>query len=560
MKYKILLLLIILLGAFFRFYDLNWDQNQHLHPDERFLTMVGNSMKVPQDFSQYLNPQISTYNPTNVGYSYFVYGTFPLLINKTIAIVNSNDTYDNFTLQGRFLSALADLLIIFFLFRTVSLLEKNYALSPTIKYWVSFFYAISVLPIQLSHFFAVDTFLNLFMLASFYFGLHYALYYKWKHIALSALFFGFALASKVTAVFLIPLLLFLILRTDRIKKMHVKNIIDFRFLLSIVLFFFIFYVTLRLADPYIFRDNNFLNPSLNTTFMTNLQSLKSFEGKDTWYPPAIQWINKPPVFFSLANFAIFGIGIPYFICVLIGTIYLLVKKRNAMFLSIVGWTLLFFIYQSVQFVKTMRYFIFLYPFFAILAGIGFYKLSVLLKRYAHRWYRMLIILCVGTILFWPLAFFSIYTREQSRVKASEWIYQNIPNNSTILTEYWDDALPLGIKEENNKVFQNLQLPVFDPDTQQKWQKINNFLSRGDYLILSSNRGWGSISTVPEKYPKMKKFYEDLFDNKLSYKKIKEFTSYPSFSYLGIPLSLPDQWADEAFTVYDHPKVMIFKKI
>jgi len=39
------------------------------------------------------------------------------------------------------------------------------------KYWAAFIYAIAVLPIQLSHFFAVDTFLNTFALMSVYFML-----------------------------------------------------------------------------------------------------------------------------------------------------------------------------------------------------------------------------------------------------------------------------------------------------------------------------------------------------------------------------------------------------
>ena len=33
------LILVLLAGAFFRFSGLNWDENYHLHPDERFLTI-----------------------------------------------------------------------------------------------------------------------------------------------------------------------------------------------------------------------------------------------------------------------------------------------------------------------------------------------------------------------------------------------------------------------------------------------------------------------------------------------------------------------------------------
>ena len=39
------LILVIAGGAYFRFVGINWDDNYHLHPDERFLTMVETSLK-----------------------------------------------------------------------------------------------------------------------------------------------------------------------------------------------------------------------------------------------------------------------------------------------------------------------------------------------------------------------------------------------------------------------------------------------------------------------------------------------------------------------------------
>jgi len=73
---KLYFFLIILIGVLFRFNHLNWDQGFHLHPDERFLTMVGNAIHLPKSFSDYLNPKISSFNPANVGFKFFVYGTF----------------------------------------------------------------------------------------------------------------------------------------------------------------------------------------------------------------------------------------------------------------------------------------------------------------------------------------------------------------------------------------------------------------------------------------------------------------------------------------------------
>lgn len=543
-KYNIYLIAILTLGAIFRFYGINWDQGFHLHPDERFLTMVGNAMKLPNTFFEYFDPKISPFNPANIGYTFFVYGTLPLVLNKLVALILQNDTYNEFTLQGRFLSGLVDLIIIIFLFKTVELLEKHHSLHRNIKYFASFFYAIAVLPIQLSHFFAVDTFLNLFMFASFYFILKFSYERRVSPLMLSSALLGCAFASKITAFFILPLHLIFI-------KKGASNLINFVKYLS--LFFAILYLSLQIADPYLFENKNFLDPTINNMFVENIRTLKSWEGKEVWYPPSVQWISKPPILFSLINLAIFGLGIPSFIFSIFGIFSFARRFLKTALIVLPLWVLLFFLFQSLQFAQAMRYFIFLYPFIAIFAAIGFNYVTGYVTRYVT-------FILIGSILLWPLAFVSIYVNKHSRVVASEWIYQNLEDQSIILGEHWDDPLPLSVTNTYQKTFTVKLLPVFDQDTPEKWKTMHELLDQGNYLILSSNRGWGSIPTVPDKYPLMSKFYKDLFDGKLPYKKIKEFTSYPKFSTLNSQFSIPDDWADESFTVYDHPRVIIFKKI
>ena len=182
MKSKIILTGIILLALFLRFQNINWDSGFHLHPDERFLTMVGNAIKIPNSVEQYFNPDTSPLNPPNVGFSFFVYGAFPIILNKIIALLFGNDTYGAFTLQGRILSGLADMMVLFLVFKTAELLFVETGHAPSLyknktrnnlPLLAAFFYAIAVLPIQLSHFFTTDSFLNLFMFASFYFALRF---------------------------------------------------------------------------------------------------------------------------------------------------------------------------------------------------------------------------------------------------------------------------------------------------------------------------------------------------------------------------------------------------
>ncbi|MBI2641461.1 glycosyltransferase family 39 protein, partial [Candidatus Roizmanbacteria bacterium] len=499
---KFLLSLIFLLAIFFRFNNLNWDLRFHLHPDERFLTMVGNAMKIPETFSDYLDPNTSTFNPANVGFKFYVYGVFPVILNKIVAVIAGNDDYNAFTFQGRFLSALADLLVVFLVFKTVELLEKKYKLRHKFKYWAAFFYAIAVLPIQLSHFFAVDTFLNLFMFASFYCILksRETLSSEFKYILFSAVFFGLVIASKITAFFILPLNLLIIALSTGDRRTR---------LLGMLLFFLTVYVTLRFANPYMFENSNFFDPTPNKIFVENLQSLKSLEGKDIWYPPGIQWINKLPVIFSLVNLAIFGVGISYFVFILIGTFSILRLPSRRLFIGILFWVIIVFFYQASRFSQAMRYLVVLYPFLAIFSAYGMLKVKN----------NTLKVISIILLLIWPLMFSSIYLNKHSRVQASEWIYQNLPGGSIILSEHWDDALPLSM--DKGRRYTVKELPVFAPDDKEKWNQMNKLLNQADYYVLSSNRGWGSIPSVPQKYPVMSKFYRDLLDGKTRYKKIKE---------------------------------------
>lgn len=544
LKEKIILISIILLAFFLRFYNLNWDQNSHLHPDERFLTMVGGSMKTPPSFSDYLNPTTSTFNPVNIGYGFFVYGVLPLTINKLVAIPLGNDTYDNFTIQGRALSATADLLVVIAIFILLLAIEKRFKLNPSIKFFAAFIYAVSVLPIQLSHFFAVDTFLNLFMFLSFSFAFLFWTNKKIIYLILSAIFISLALASKISAIYIIPLLIFFLFTYK--KGDLKKTVLDFTIHLSI--FTVVSYIVLKITDPYMFASASLINPTPNEMFISNLQQLKALSSKSSFYPPMVQWLNKTTFIFPMKNIILWGFGIPAFSLFIVG-IYRIIKTHAMRpFIPVVIWVLGLLIYQGIQTTPSMRYFVLIYPFMAIFAGFG---LCFVYKISKPVFYFLLLLLIVPSLLF-----FSIYAKPNSRVAASQWIDQNISDQSVILSEHWDDSLP--VRSATQKNYQVIELQVFGQDNEEKWATMNDLLEKSDYLILSSNRGWGSIPTVPKEYPLMSKFYKDLFANKLYYKKIKEFTSYPSLNYLGIPISINDTSAEEAFSVYDHPKVMIFK--
>jgi len=560
-KTKVILSSILILAFFFRLYGLDWDQGQHLHPDERFLTMVATAIKIPQNFSEYLNPKKSLMNPYNVGYSFFVYGTFPLYLTKVMGEIVGLRDYSNIHFVGRILSAFFDIGVVFVLFKIGQKIfnEKIGLLS-------AFFYSIMVLPIQLSHFFAVDTFLNFFIVLSFYLLVllitnHYSL------ITSSALggAFGLALACKISALLFLPVIglgfLILLFKTKNSKI----------FIFSLSFFILTTYFFFRFNQPQAFVTGNFFNLNPNPQFVKNLKELKSFDDPNTTFPPAIQWISTKPLIYPLKSLVFWGVGLPLGITCVIALFFSLVqlincflakknKSKNFLIansqLLITLWILFLFIYQGLQFVKAMRYFLQIYPFLALLSA-NFLDYAFKKNKLSPIVHSSLFII----LLIYPVSFLSIYSRPITRVTASEWIYKNIPEGSTVSFEEWDDGLPLSLPNYPPVNYNVESFFMYDFDTPEKWRKINEKLAKIDYYFITSNRAYGPTMKLPERYPQTTAFYQSLFNSSGNFKKVAEFTSYPCFPPFGNKylFCFNDDSADESFTVYDHPKVMIFSK-
>ncbi len=148
---------------------------------------------------------------------------------------------------------------------------------------------------------------------------------------------------------------------------------------------------------------------------------------------------------------------------------------------------------------------------------------------------------------------------------------------------WDDGLPL--RYENYDGFGGLyqgglDLQIYFDDNADKLARFVNTLSQGDYIFMSSNRQWASVTRVPERYPLTTAYYRALigcppdkdviwcynvatpgmFQGQLGYKLVQVFELFPTLDIPGlIHWQANDQFAEEAFTVYDHPKVLIFQK-
>ena len=77
--------MILLVAAYLRLSHLNWDDGTHIHPDERFLTMVSSALDLPSSLGEFFDSTTSPMSPYNKEYGFFVYGTLPIFIVRVVA-------------------------------------------------------------------------------------------------------------------------------------------------------------------------------------------------------------------------------------------------------------------------------------------------------------------------------------------------------------------------------------------------------------------------------------------------------------------------------------------
>ena len=186
---------VLVVALALRLYGVSWDAGYSWtpHPDERAILSKVSELSPPplSDISVLFDSEASPWNPR-----WFAYGSFPLYMLKGVellsALVPGLDVQD-MRLPARVLSALADVgTIVFVYLLGTSIWSRRSGLMAAALV------ALAVLHIQLSHFFAVDTFLALFSTATVFFLVRVASRGRTMDSALAGLFLGLALATKIS--------------------------------------------------------------------------------------------------------------------------------------------------------------------------------------------------------------------------------------------------------------------------------------------------------------------------------------------------------------------------
>ena len=616
---------ILVLALVLRLYGLDWDQGYSYtpHPDERaILAKVGElSPPAPGDLGSLLNADESTWNPR-----WFPYGSFPLYLLKGVQLFSGLGTGEGLTdlrIAGRVMSALADVATIAIVFWLGC---RAYGRRTGIL--ASLLVALAVIHIQLSHFFAVDTFAALFAVATLYFLYRVATVGSLRDSVLAGVFIGLALATKVSlapiyAAFVIAHLMYLFsmagARSEETPPVGercgsaIKGLAVGAIASLVVLF---------ITQPYAFLDWG--------RFYEDVVEQSEMVRRIRDYPYTRQYIDTTPYWYHVRQLATWGFGWPLGLVAWAGLLYASVRgttvkiglgylaigwglpvavllystslpaivaatgislaallatlpyrsSGSRMDVLLLSWVVPYFLITGAFEVKFLRYLMPITPFLILFGSrmlVAVWDRASAWRPGTRPWLVIGLVLLLGSTGFYAVAYLSIYEKPHTAVRAAEWINQNAPAGSTFLKEHWEEALP------DMGGFRSQELPLYVADSPLKVRLIAKELANSDYLVFYSNRLYGTIPRLPERYPATGAYYRQLFSGQLGYELVHVESTYPKLfgvrfvedtfgrpgvptpSVAGSPLTVSSiplnlGFADESFSVYDHPKVLVFQNV
>ena len=612
------LVVILVVALSLRLYGINWDEGyvHSPHPDERNIIFLieGLEFPTPGDLGDLLDAERSPWNPGQ-----FAYGSFPLYLLKIAHSLIPGDVYDVSTV-GRGISALADVFVVFL---TYLLGARLYGRRQGLL--AAALVSLAVIHIQLSHFLTFDIVLGFTTIAALYFMHRVAVGGRLRDSVIAGVIVGLGMSTKVSMA---PMYLALAMahllyvmpalgaaegdRNEASRRIGVA-------FMGLLAAGCASLATFIIVQPYAIIDAS--------RFVTDVTEQSEMVRRIRDYPYTRQYIDTAAYLYHVRQLAAFGLGWPLGVVAWAGLLYaslrgmrfyygiiylvvgwlipmgLLLVSTGIVFIAaasmiafaalvatlgvrsresrgtvlLLSWIVPYLLVTGAFQVKFTRYLIPVTPLLVLFGAQMLFHLWEWVASY-RRWLRhvvaaVMIALVVVTGLY-ALAYMGIYQVPHTAIRSSEWLNQNATADSVILMEHWEEGIPdLGQYEVP-------RLPVYETDTPHKLDGLAAELARADYILFYSNRLYGTITRLPERYPVTSAYYRLLFGGELGYQLANVETAYPNLAGVtlvddtyerpGLPtpegqetppgLNFNLGYADESFSAYDHPKGLIFENV
>lgn len=567
---------ILILLVYTRFVNLGWGLPHPMHPDERNManSIMQLSCVMPEvtlNLPKTISGEWDIFNWVKVSEfdiagcfnpNFFAYGQFPLyfgyLLSFILKFLFSNSgtaiTFEEATLSLRLISAAASVATVFVVSNLVGLYYNDKHKQSIAGILTAIAITFAPYAIQFAHFGTTESLLMLYYSTLVYLSVKFVSkkITDLSFVSMASVVMGVALATKVSAAVFIIVPLIALFAADN-SRLHYpfmyrlgKKIIDSGFLalFSVVIFLFL--------SPHILLDTNDFIGALRYESDVALGRYVAFYTR--------QFVDTVPIVFQVEKIFPYALGVTGFVLFVFGFFWLSWSnlKTNLLRLAFLSY----FLINAFMYAKWSR---FMAPVFPLMTAFAVMFISNVFEKnksekliYALKTF-LAAVLVVAMIL--PgVAYLSIYAQKDVRTQASEWIYENIPEYSYILSETANVVdIPVYIPGTRPIGYTVISFNFYDLDQDPNLQEeLISHLEKADYIFVPSRRLF-SNHRAPN-FPMVNRYYEDLFSGRMGFEKVAEFSSFPKLEVGGKTLlEFPDEDAEETWTVFDHPVIRIYKK-
>lgn len=247
-----------------------------------------------------------------------------------------------------------------------------------------------------------------------------------------------------------------------------------------------------------------------------------------------------------------------------------------------GWTLASYVlaYYAIAAQATtpyIRYILPLVPALAVAAGaLGH---AVLHRRHA-RWRlpaTAAVVSVLGITWLWAIAYMNVYAQEDSRVQAAEFIQERIPHDAHVLVEPSQNTPPMGayftapvfhqdyigwgphtVRTDYYNlytldVYASMYYQAVSPEAKRRY--IADRLKMVDYIVMDDTFVEFYEHLHGSEHAPVREYYADLFAGRLDFRLMRAFQVRPSL----FGWEIHDESAEMTFTLFDHPQVYVFMR-
>jgi uncharacterized membrane protein/DNA-binding beta-propeller fold protein YncE len=536
----LILFAVLAAGTGLRFYRLDWSEKDHPHPDENMVVIAMGRITLNQ------------FDP-----DFFAYGSLPIYLYRfahfglrRLASKRHGLGWDwaptDYYVVGRMISAFLGsltLLLVFLLARRLFGLRAG-VLATT-------FLAFTLLHVKLSHFLTVDVDLTFFVIATLYFASGLLVRRRLFDYVFAGICLGLAMATKISAF---PGAL-AILVAHLIGLWHRRRPFDLLAWIYLLLVPLFVLGAFAVSEPFAFL-------SFKKFFQGVSYQAMMVRGKNIpWY--VLHFEDSKPLIYHLRNYLLWSTGVPLGLLTFgsfLITLYWAVRRLDGRYLFLHSFALPYFVMVFIMTrVKFIRYQIPVVPVFCIFGAAVVVTLIDRWRGLARR--RLLIALTWGAVLsaiLFCLAFTNIYRHPTSRVTAAQWIADNVPEGSKILTQAMEVGLPWASAEgyrPGRYEFVEVNI-ISEPRSERALLSFAEKVASVDYIVLPNPGHYNLVLSDPEKHERMGNYFRNLFAEQLGFRLVQSFVYYPRLG----PFELDSSLSDVGFYFFDHPKVQVFKRV